>query len=163
MNTGPGRKTKPERSRSHTDTPVTSDGSRSGVNWMRWNWQWIERASDFASSVLPTPGTSSMSRWPSDNMARTMRSTTSRLPWTTRSMFADMAPKRSANQARSSDASAAVTRSILLLDECGGQGTRPSNFCSCGALRLRSWPVDSCSPCFAIPLCGGKDYAPRVK
>ncbi len=39
-------------------------GSRSGVNWIRRTEQSIERASALASMVLPTPGTSSTSRWP---------------------------------------------------------------------------------------------------
>src|SRR5579862_7910441 len=34
--TGPGRKLKVEVAWSKTDTPVTSVGSRSGVNWMRF-------------------------------------------------------------------------------------------------------------------------------
>ncbi len=34
--TGPGRKLKVEVAWSKTDTPVTSEGSRSGVNWMRF-------------------------------------------------------------------------------------------------------------------------------
>jgi hypothetical protein len=44
------------------ETPVTSEGSRSGVNWIRFTEQSIERASALASIVLPTPGTSSISR-----------------------------------------------------------------------------------------------------
>ena len=40
-------------------------GSRSGVNWMRRTEQSTDRASALASIVLPTPGTSSISRWPS--------------------------------------------------------------------------------------------------
>ena len=40
--------------------PVTSEGIRSGVNWMRLKSQPTERASAFASIVLPMPGTSSM-------------------------------------------------------------------------------------------------------
>src|SRR5438874_800370 len=38
-------------------TPVTSDGSRPGVNCRRSKPQLSERASDFASIVFPTPGT----------------------------------------------------------------------------------------------------------
>ena len=47
------------------DTPVTSEGSRSGVNWMRCQVRSIEPASARASDVLPVPGTSSSSRCPS--------------------------------------------------------------------------------------------------
>ena len=41
------------------DTPVTSEGSRSGVNWIRHTVQSMLRARVLASRVLPTPGTSS--------------------------------------------------------------------------------------------------------
>ena len=99
---GPERKTKVPVSRSHTDTPVTSDGSRSGVNWIRWNVQSIERASDLASSVLPTPGTSSMSAWPPESKQFATSTTVGRLPWMTRSIFAVMVAKRSPNQVSSS-------------------------------------------------------------
>src|SRR3990172_7492033 len=46
------------------ETPVTSLGRRSGVNWIRLKEQPLERARLRASIVLPTPGTSSTSRWP---------------------------------------------------------------------------------------------------
>jgi hypothetical protein len=39
-------------------------GSRSGVSCTRLNLQLMLRASDLASTVLPTPGTSSISTWP---------------------------------------------------------------------------------------------------
>jgi hypothetical protein len=45
-----------------TETPVMSLGSRSGVNWIRRTEQSMLRARAFASMVLPTPGTSSISR-----------------------------------------------------------------------------------------------------
>ena len=48
----------------NTDTPVMSAGSRSGVNCIRCTVQSIERPRARASIVLPTPGTSSSSRWP---------------------------------------------------------------------------------------------------
>ena len=55
-NTGPGRNSKRAACWSNTLTPVTSLGSRSGVNWMRAKRQLTERASALARSVLPTPG-----------------------------------------------------------------------------------------------------------
>src|SRR5437868_11040183 len=64
-NTAPGLNSKSRVSWLYTLTPVTSLGSRSGVNWMRRTEQSIERANALASLVLPTPGTSSMSRCPS--------------------------------------------------------------------------------------------------
>src|SRR5213595_1789811 len=73
-NTGPGRNSNSLAFWLKTLTPVTSDGSRSGVNWRRENEQSSERASAFASIVFPTPGKSSMIRCPS----ATRQSTTSR-------------------------------------------------------------------------------------
>ena len=64
-NTGPGLNSKSRRSWLKALTPVMSLGSRSGVNWTRWTVPSMARASDLASIVLPTPGTSSMSRCPS--------------------------------------------------------------------------------------------------
>src|SRR5437763_8111008 len=64
-NTGPGLNSNSLERWSKTFTPVTSDGSRSGVNCMRENETSSERASAFASIVLPTPGKSSRIRWPS--------------------------------------------------------------------------------------------------
>ena len=61
-NTAPGRNSKSRVSWLKTLTPVMSLGSRSGVNWMRRTVQSSARASDLASIVLPTPGTSSISR-----------------------------------------------------------------------------------------------------
>ena len=116
-NTGPGRKTKALRSRSQTETPVTSDGSRSGVNCTRWKPQWMLRASDLARRVLPTPGTSSMRRWPSERRPSTTRSTTARLPWMTRSMLAAMASKRSENQ----DSSCWPTGASVTVRASGGR------------------------------------------
>ena len=39
-------------------------GQQVGWNWMRWKVQWNERASGMREGRLPTPGTSSISRWP---------------------------------------------------------------------------------------------------
>src|SRR5438105_3221057 len=64
-NTGPGRNSNSFERWLKTLTPVTSDGSRSGVNCMREKETSSERASAFASIVFPTPGKSSRIRWPS--------------------------------------------------------------------------------------------------
>lgn len=48
----------------------------------------MERAMDFASTVLPTPGTSSMSRCPRHKTAMSVRSTASCFPTITRSTLA---------------------------------------------------------------------------
>ena len=60
--TAPGLKSNVPDAWWYTETPVTSDGSRSGVNWMRRTVQSTDRASARASIVFPTPGTSSISR-----------------------------------------------------------------------------------------------------
>ena len=52
-------------------TPVMSDGSRSGWPWTRDSWTPSAVARARASTVLPTPGTSSMSRWLPDRAATT--------------------------------------------------------------------------------------------
>ncbi len=76
----PGLNSKSRRCWSQMDTPVMSEGSRSGVNWMRRTEQSMERASALASIVLPTPGTSSMSRCPSASSTVSESRTTSGLP-----------------------------------------------------------------------------------
>src|SRR6266550_3150854 len=68
-------------------TPVTSEGSRSGVNCRRSKPQLNERASDFASIVLPTPGTSSIRMWPRLSSAMTQSSISTALPTSTRPTF----------------------------------------------------------------------------
>jgi hypothetical protein len=62
-------------------TPVTSDGSRSGVNWIRCHVSEMDDASARAREVLPVPGTSSRRRCPSASMQMTALRTTSALPW----------------------------------------------------------------------------------
>src|SRR5271157_1807374 len=61
-------------------TPRTSDGSMSLVNCSRWKRPETELASAWARVVLPTPGTSSMSRWPRASKQTRDRRTTSVLP-----------------------------------------------------------------------------------
>src|SRR6202165_1803300 len=68
-------------------TPVTWDGSRSGVNWRRSKVQPRERASDLASMVLPTPGTSSIRMWPRLSSAMAQSSISALLPTSTRPTF----------------------------------------------------------------------------
>src|SRR3954453_531894 len=91
--TPPGRNWNSSAARLHTETPVTSEGGRSGVNWMRWQGPPIDAAIALASDVLPTPGTSSMRRCPSASMHTSARCTCSRLPWITRSTL----PSRAEN------------------------------------------------------------------
>ena len=98
----PGLNSKSPRSWLKTLTPVTSVGSRSGVNWIRRNEQSIERAIALASIVLPTPGTSSIRRCPSATSAASASRISGCLPWTTFSTFCSMTRKPSANRCQSS-------------------------------------------------------------
>src|SRR5919206_3115750 len=82
--TGPALNSNSFERWSKTLTPVTSDGSRSGVNCIRENVQSSDRASAFASIVFPTPGKSSMIRCPSLTRQRATSSSVSRSAWTTR-------------------------------------------------------------------------------
>ena len=66
--TGPGRNSNSFERWLKTFTPVTSDGSRSGVNWRRENELRCERLGE---RRLPHPGESSMIRWPSLRRHRT--------------------------------------------------------------------------------------------
>src|ERR687886_1775637 len=86
-NTGPGLNSNAFARWSYTLTPVTSDGSRSGVNCSRENDASNERASAFASIVFPTPGKSSRIRWPSPTRQRMQRSSVSGGAWMTRRRF----------------------------------------------------------------------------
>src|SRR6476659_1562056 len=85
--TGPCRNSNSFVRWSKTLTPVMSVGSRSGVNWMRENVQSTERASALASIVFPTPGKSSMIRWPSLTRQRATSRSVSSSAWTTRATF----------------------------------------------------------------------------
>src|SRR6266540_5087997 len=78
-------------------TPTRSVGSRSGVNWTRFQLQSIDAAMALARLVLPTPGTSSMSRWPSASRQMTARSIDSFLPCTTRATLPVIASNSEAN------------------------------------------------------------------
>src|SRR6266571_7149931 len=62
------------------ETPVTSLGRRSGVNWIRLNVHPIERAIALVRTVLPTPGTSSIKTCPRQTTAIRLNATGSALP-----------------------------------------------------------------------------------
>ncbi len=80
VKSGPGLKTNSLLAGSQMLTPMTSDGSISEVNWMRWKLAPMERASAAASVVLPTPGTSSIKRCPRARRPTTANRTTSGFP-----------------------------------------------------------------------------------
>ncbi len=68
------------------------------MNCTRFHVQSIDAASALARLVLPTPGTSSMSRWPSASRQMTASSIGSIFPWTTWAMLAVMASNSDANR-----------------------------------------------------------------
>ncbi len=99
---GPGRNSKLAFVTSNTFTPVTSEGSRSEVNWIRRWWHDTEAESALPRLVLPTPGTSSTSRWPPATRHVTASRMASSLPWTTRAMLATRLSNSSAAREASS-------------------------------------------------------------
>src|SRR5262245_771791 len=105
VKTGPGRNSNSFDFWLKTFTPVTSLGSRSGVNWSRENEQSSERESAFASIVFPTPGKSSMIKCPSLTRQRTPMRRVSSGACTTRARF-------SVTARRTAEADVAATRSL---------------------------------------------------
>ncbi len=79
-------------------TPVMSEGSRSGVNWMRECVPCTVAAMARASAVLPVPGASSKSRCPSANMQVSAKRMTSSLPRSALPTLSVILVKESANQ-----------------------------------------------------------------
>src|SRR6266566_1197568 len=119
-NTGPGRNSNSFERWSKTLTPVTSDGSRSGVNWSREKEQSSERASAFASIVFPTPGKSSMIRWPSLIRQRTQRRSVSSGTCRTRPRFAPIAWTTCAPSSMRAGSLAASKQLLGLVQDRGG-------------------------------------------
>src|ERR1700712_3564017 len=95
-------------------TPVTSLGSRSGVNWMRRTVAAIDAANALASIVFPTPGTSSRSRCPSASSTTSAVRTTSDLP--------SMTVSTAARIASATEATASTSGRVA----GSGRGTRES-------------------------------------
>ena len=97
----PGLNSKSPRSWLYTFTPVTSVGRRSGVNWIRRNEQSMDLAMDLASMVFPTPGTSSINRWPSATRQTRASRTSCSLPWITCLMLSATCEKEEAKRSQS--------------------------------------------------------------
>lgn len=68
------------------------------MNWTRFQVQSIDAAMALARLVLPTPGTSSIKRWPSASREISASSIGSRLPCSTRATFEQMASKNDENR-----------------------------------------------------------------
>ena len=105
-----------------------SEGSRSGVNWMRRNEQSMLAARARARSVLPTPGTSSIRTWPSASRATTASLMTSGLPRTTEPTFSRSRLSWAINSPTSGMDSSAVSGEFML---------GPSKRVACGHLQVR--------------------------
>src|SRR5215210_1346542 len=117
VKTGPGRNSNSFDRWSNTLTPVTSDGSRSGVNWSRENEQSIDRESALARTVFPTPGKSSMMRWPSATMQITASSRMSRGTWSTRARLSTTRSTIAAVASASAGRRSVARSSIALLQQ----------------------------------------------
>src|SRR3954469_1310172 len=122
--TGPCRKSNSFVRWSKTLTPVMSVGSRSGVNWIRENEQSTERASAFTSIVFPTPGKSSMIRWPSLTRQRATGCSVSTSAWTTRATFSTMRSTVRADVAASTGRGSVDIEQRDRLVEHGGRDPR---------------------------------------
>ena len=85
------------------------------MNWSRENSQSTERASAFASVVFPTPGKSSMIRWPSASRESTVNSSVSGGAWTTAARLPTIRRIASAGALRST---ALTGSSISLQHRC---------------------------------------------
>src|SRR2546427_10037605 len=165
-NTGPGRNSNSLVFWLYARTPVTSEGSRSGVNWMRRNVQSSERASDLASIVLPTPGTSSMRRCPSHRRVTRQSRISSSLLTIARLTFA-----MNASATRPTDSGAPIPLGIIggpswspIRVEYGGRGrfvpgeAPHLNFCALGVVPS---PHDGLSEARAIKLEGPAERRSR--
>src|SRR5437879_2290468 len=72
--------------------PVTSEGMRSGVNWIRLKFSVSVCANERAIRVLARPGKSSIRTWPSARMPSSTSSRASRFPTTARSTSSRTVP-----------------------------------------------------------------------
>src|SRR5918992_1588663 len=84
QNTGPSSVSKPPWSGRQIRVPTRSEGTRSGVNWMRWKLPPRTWARVAMVRVLASPGTPSSSRCPPDNNATRTRSSMPSWPTITR-------------------------------------------------------------------------------
>ena len=80
VNTGPGRKRNSCVFMSKIGAPVMSEGIKSAVNWMRPKLHPSTRPKARTNSVLPSPGTLSISTWPLENKATSVPKTNSSWP-----------------------------------------------------------------------------------
>src|SRR5438094_8251660 len=100
-------------------TPRMSEGSMSEVNWMRWKPPPMERANAAASVVLPTPGTSSISRCPRASRPMTASRMTSGLPTSARATLS--------SRRRISSTAPVILRSYFTPREVFGADRQPGD------------------------------------
>src|SRR5690242_11453592 len=97
----------------NTVVPTTSDGMRSGVNWMRRNSTPSNSASALTRSVFAVPGTPSMSAWPWPSKAKSRAKIESSWPTTT-------LRRPSWRRRATSDADAGMRREFLSKSDAKG-------------------------------------------
>src|SRR5207302_7810843 len=94
---GPGRNSKSDSRWLKIEEPVTSDGIRSGVNWMRVKPMLVTWANARAISVFASPGKSSIRTWPSASSPSRTSWSAPRLPTTALSTSVRIRSDRSAS------------------------------------------------------------------
>ena len=119
---GPGRNSNSRVAWLKIDTPVMSDGSRSGVNWTRFHVPDTDSAIARARLVLPTPGTSSSRMWPSETRATRAYPIWSSLPCSRRATLASRRRNISPNHVTSAVDSSVGAKAAAVGPADGGGG-----------------------------------------
>ena len=113
-----------------TRVPTRSLGTRSGVNWIRWNVPPSAAAAVLMVSVFASPGTPSISRWPPDSRHTSTRSSIRSWPAITR-RISKSARSTVSCAARPSGSSSVVAVSSISRFSFGSlrghEGNRPSS------------------------------------
>src|SRR3954469_25630853 len=129
-------------------TPVTSEGSRSGVNWMRLLEPCTVAASARAREVLPVPGASSNSTWPSASMAVKVSRMTCSLPSTACPTLATSFSNVPANHSACS--MVMVIRCASFFGSCVGPSFSGPTGCEVVLVYLFGMPLGGLQPTFDV-------------
>src|SRR3954453_19545420 len=144
VNTGPWRKENEPPVASKIVWPITSDGMRSGVNWMRRNSRSRAAATALTTSVFATPGTPSSRTWPRTSSAATKPESVPSWPTTTfptSSRNARIGP-RGSNWSAADSIEGLPADAVELVCKVGERGL------------VEHWRVAQC-PCHAVVIEAG--------